>query len=133
MRNKSSCQKITDRVFEVMKENLINHTSLVRVMAGKKLNINDKKELIKILKKNDVEKAGLFGSYARGDAREDSDIDILVEFDPDHIPGLIRLAKMENELSSIIGCKADIRTAEDLSRYFRQAVLESAEVKYAAG
>jgi predicted nucleotidyltransferase len=90
-------------------------------------------EITEFCKRNYIRKLSVFGSYLREDVSTDSDIDILVEFDPDHIPGLIRLAGMENELSSILGCKADMRTAEDLSRYFRQEVLESAEVRYAAG
>ena len=84
-------------------------------------------------RRNHIRKLSVFGSYLREDFRENSDIDILVEFAPDHIPGLIRLAGIENELSSILGCKVDMRTAEDLSRYFRHDVLESAEVKYAEG
>jgi predicted nucleotidyltransferase len=69
----------------------------------------------------------------RDDFRSDSDVDVLVEFDPNHIPGLIRLAGMEFELSEILGRTVDIRTAQDLSRYFRQEVLHSAEVQYAEG
>jgi predicted nucleotidyltransferase len=84
-------------------------------------------------RRNHIRKLSVFGSYLREEFRENSDIDILVEFSPDHIPGLIRLAGMENELSSILGFKTDMRTAEDLSRYFRLDVLESAEVKYAEG
>lgn len=57
-------------------------------------------------------------------------MDFLVEFDPDHIPGLIRLARMENELSRIIGQKVDLRTPQDLSRYFREDVIRDAEVQY---
>ncbi len=57
---------------------------------------------------------------------------MLVEFDKDHIPGLITLSGMELELSEIIGRKVDLRTPEDLSRYFRQKVVDSAEVFYAA-
>jgi predicted nucleotidyltransferase len=91
------------------------------------------KEIREFCTRNHIRKLSVFGSYLREDVSTDSDIDILVEFDPDHIPGLIRLAGMENELSSILGCKADMRTAEDLSRYFRREVLESAEVKYAEG
>jgi predicted nucleotidyltransferase len=83
--------------------------------------------------RNHIRKLSVFGSYLREVMHADSDIDILVEFDPDHTPGLIRLAGMQKELSSILGCNADVRTAEDLSRYFRQEVLETAEVKYAAG
>jgi predicted nucleotidyltransferase len=80
--------------------------------------------------RNHIRKLSVFGSFLRDDFNDDSDIDMLVEFFPDHIPGLIRLAGMENELSSVLGRKVDMRTAEDLSRYFRNDVLESAEVKY---
>jgi len=75
----------------------------------------------------------LFGSALRGDAGPDSDIDFLIEFHPDHIPGLIKLAGMEIELSKILGRKVDLRTPQDLSRYFRQEVLNSAELQYAEG
>ncbi|NLD35479.1 MAG: nucleotidyltransferase [Desulfatiglans sp.] len=81
-------------------------------------------------RRNHIRKLSVFGSFLRDDFNDDSDIDMLVEFFPDHIPGLIRLAGMENELSSVLGRKVDMRTAEDLSRYFRNDVLESAEVKY---
>jgi predicted nucleotidyltransferase len=84
-------------------------------------------------KRNHIRRLSVFGSFLREDFGGDSDIDILVEFSPDHIPGLIRLAGMENELTSILGRKVDMRTAEDLSRYFRNEVIESAEVKYAEG
>lgn len=57
-------------------------------------------------------------------------MDVLVEFDAGHVPGFIRLAGMERELSEILGRKADIRTAEDLSRYFRDEVVRSAAVQY---
>jgi len=122
LRNKSSCQKITDRVFEVMKENLINHTSLVRVMAGKKLNINDKKELIKILKKNDVEKAGLFGSYARGDAREDSDIDILIKFRGRK--SLLDLAGLKIDLEEKLKKKVDVITYDSIHPLIKENILK---------
>jgi len=60
-------------------------------------------------------------------------LDILVEFDPAHIPGFIRLAGMEIELTEILGRKVDMRTAQDLSRYFRDEVLNSSKVQYAEG
>ena len=84
-------------------------------------------------KKNHIRRLSLFGSVRRDDFRPDSDVDVLVEFDPVHIPGLIRLAGMEFELSDILGRKVDIRTAQDLSRYFREEVLNAAEVQYAEG
>jgi len=65
------------------------------------------------------------------DFGENSDIDIWVEFDPDHIPGLFGLARMERELSALLGGrKIDLRTPEDLSRYFRQQIIQEAEVQY---
>jgi predicted nucleotidyltransferase len=90
-----------------------------------------KDKIAEFCKRNHIRKLSVFGSFLGEAFNSDSDIDILVEFYPEHIPGLIRLAGMENELSSILGLKTDIRTAEDLSRYFRQEVIETAEVKYA--
>jgi uncharacterized protein len=90
-----------------------------------------KDKIAEFCKRNHIRKLSVFGSYLGDKFRPDSDIDILVEFFSDHIPGLIRLARMENELSSILGRKVDMRTAEDISRYFRQEVIETAEVKYA--
>jgi len=75
----------------------------------------------------------LFGSTLKGTARPDSDIDLLVDFEPGHIPGLIGLAGIEIELSDLLGRKVDLRTAEELSRYFRTEVLAAAEAQYAAG
>ncbi|MBA3060983.1 MAG: nucleotidyltransferase family protein [Nitrospirota bacterium] len=90
-------------------------------------------KIAEFCKRNYISKLSLFGSALRGELRPDSDIDLLVEFDPDHIPGLITLAGMEIELSEIIGRKVDLRTPQDLSRYFRQEVVDSAEVQYAEG
>ena len=74
----------------------------------------------------------VFGSALRNDFGADSDIDLLVEFEPDRIPGLLGVAGMEIELSALFaGRKVDLRTAEDLSPYFRQDVLDRAEVQYA--
>jgi len=92
-----------------------------------------KKKVEEFCKKHHIHKLSFFGSVLRDDFRSDSDVDVLVEFDPNHIPGLIRLAGMEFELSEILGRTVDIRTAQDLSRYFRQEVLHSAEVQYAEG
>ena len=62
----------------------------------------------------------------------ESDVDVLVEFDPDHIPTLFDVVRMERELSQTLGRKADMRTPEDLSRYFRDEVVQTAVVQYAA-
>ena len=74
----------------------------------------------------------LFGSQIKGTAGPDSDIDLLVEFDPAHIPSLFGVAAMEIQLSDMLGGKkVDLRTRGDLSRYFRDEVVRMAEVQYA--
>ncbi len=85
-------------------------------------------------RKHHIRKLSIFGSDLRGDFGPGSDIDFLVEFDPAHIPGLIEFAGMEIELSELLGGqKVDLRTSQELSRYFRDEVLAEAEVKYAEG
>ncbi len=81
---------------------------------------------------NHIAKLSLFGSVLRDDFGPDSDVDVLVEFEPDISVGLIKLAGLEIELSGIIGRKVDLRTPNDLSRYFRDEVMKMAEVQYAA-
>jgi predicted nucleotidyltransferase len=90
-------------------------------------------EVAQFCRRNHIRRLSLFGSVARGNHAEKSDVDFLVEFDPAPIPGLIRLARMEAELSALLGERVDLRTPEDLSRYFRQEVLNSAQVQYAEG
>ncbi len=82
--------------------------------------------------KHGIKRLAFFGSVLRDDFRPDSDVDVLVEFEVDREPGLMRLAGMERELSAILGRKADMRTPEDLSRYFRDEVVANAETQYAA-
>ncbi len=93
----------------------------------------DERQLGDFCRKHHVRKLSLFGSTLKGTARPDSDIDLLVEFDTDHVPGLLGIASMEIELSSLLGGKrADLRTLLDLSRHFRDEMLRTAEVQYAA-
>ncbi len=84
-------------------------------------------------RKNRIRKLSLCGSVLREDFRQESDIDVLVEFEENGVPGLLGISRMERELSQIFGGrKIDLRTPEDLSKYFRQQVLSTAEVQYAA-
>jgi uncharacterized protein len=101
-------------------------------MAGQRPDIP--KNLVKeFCRTHHIRKLSIFGSYLRADFGPESDIDFLVEFDPDHIPGLLRIARMERELSELLGGrKVDLRTARDLSHYFRDHVTASAEVQYEA-
>jgi hypothetical protein len=84
-------------------------------------------------RRNRIKKLSLFGSVLRSDFRQESDIDVLVEFKKNGVPGLLGISRMERELSQIFGGrKVDLRTPEDLSKYFRQQVLSTAEVQFAA-
>lgn len=80
--------------------------------------------------KHGIRRLSLFGSILRDDFGPASDVDFLVEFLPGRTPGLFGLAGMEQELSEMVGRKADLRTAKELSRYFREAVLAEAVVQY---
>jgi uncharacterized protein len=103
---------------------------VTRMESGRKVRI-PKDRIAEFCRRNHIRRLSLFGSVLRDDFTSESDVDLLVEFDPDHIPGLITLSGMEIELSEILGRKADFRTAEDLSPYFRQQVVEAAQVQYA--
>ena len=83
-------------------------------------------------RRNHIRRMALFGSVLRDDFRPDSDVDVLVEFAPDARIGLIGFAGLEIELSAMLGREVDLNTAEDLSRYYRDEVVKSAEVVYAA-
>ena len=98
----------------------------------KALNITPK-DLEAFCRRYYVTRLSLFGSQLKGSATEQSDIDLLVEFDPTHIPSLLDIAVMEDELSQKIGKRVDLRTAGDLSKYFREDVIDTAEVQYAQG
>jgi len=81
-----------------------------------------------------VRRLSLFGSVLKGTATPGSDVDFLVEFETGQEPGLLALAEMVAELSGLLGGRpADLRTAQDLSRYFRDEVVRTAEVQYAGG
>ncbi|MDE0485505.1 MAG: nucleotidyltransferase family protein [Nitrospira sp.] len=83
---------------------------------------------------NGITRLAIFGSALRDDFGPESDIDVLVEFAPNRTPGLLGMAGMEIDLSALFGGqKVDLRTPEDLSPYFRQNVLNTAEVHYAQG
>lgn len=79
-----------------------------------------------------IAKLAFFGSVTRADFDGSSDVDVLVEFDPRRIPGLIAFAQMEIELASLIGRKVDLNTAGFLHPRFRERVLKEAVVFYEA-
>ena len=97
------------------------------------MNINivvPQERVAEFCRRNRIRSLSFFGSVLSEDFGPDSDVDGLVEFEPGHRVGLIRLAGMEIELSRILGRRVDMRTPADLSWYFRQEVLDVAEVQY---
>jgi predicted nucleotidyltransferase len=79
-----------------------------------------------------IRRLALYGSALRADFHASSDIDLLVEFEPGSTPGLLHLAQMELELEDALGREVELRTPEDLSPYFRDAVTTTARQLYAA-
>ena len=82
-------------------------------------------------RRHHIRRLSLFGSILRDDFGLDSDIDVLVEFEPGRTPGLFGMAGLELELSEMFGRKVDLRTPAELSRYFREEVVRASEVQYA--
>lgn len=94
---------------------------------------SDGEALAALCRRHHIRRLALFGSTLKGTNRPDSDVDLLVEFETGQEPGLLRLAEIELELSAQLGGRrVDLRTAQDLSRYFRDEVVRTAEVQYAA-
>ncbi len=89
-------------------------------------------KLADFCRRNSIRRLSLFGSILRDDFRRESDVDFLVEFEPGRTPSLLTMARLEIELSEMIGRKVDLRTPGDLSRYFRDDVLEEAIPQYVA-
>lgn len=93
----------------------------------------DRAALAALCRRRGIRRLSLFGSVLKGTARPDSDVDLLVEFAPDAVPGLLGLAAIELELSQLLGGRrVDLRTPQELSRYFREEVVRTAKVQYPA-
>ena len=78
---------------------------------------------------NHIRTLGFFGSVLREDFGPDNDVDVLVEFEPGHVPGFA-FFRMQRELSEILGRKVDLNTPQDLSPYYRDQVLAETEAFY---
>ena len=91
----------------------------------------DRDQIAAFCRRHHIRRLSLFGSVLREDFRPDSDVDILVEFEPGHVPGLAFFA-MQRELAELLGHFVDLNTAQCLSRYYRDEVLAEAEVVYDA-
>ncbi len=89
--------------------------------------------LAELCRRHHIRKLALFGSILRDDFRPDSDVDMLVEFEPGTRIGLLGMAGLEIELTQVVGRRVDLSTPQDLSRYFRAEVLAHSLVQYGIG
>ncbi|MCU1347758.1 MAG: nucleotidyltransferase [Acidobacteria bacterium] len=90
-----------------------------------------REKLDALCRREGIRRLSLFGSVLRGTDRPDSDVDLLVEFESDNVPGLLGMARIEEEISALLGGRrVDLRTPNDLSRHFRDQVTSTAEVQY---
>lgn len=80
--------------------------------------------------KKDIQKVSLFGSHLHGDAKEDSDVDVLIEFTPDSHIGLFEYVEIQYTIEDHIQKKVDLLTPEGLSKFFRDKVINEAELIY---
>jgi uncharacterized protein len=87
-------------------------------------------EIAVFCRRHHIRKLSLFGSVLREDFQPDSDVDVLVEYEPGHVPGFITQSRLRRELSNILGREADLRTPASLSDYFRDEVEASAILIY---
>lgn len=90
-----------------------------------------KPEITALCRRHHIRRLALFGSVLRDDFRPDSDVDILVEFEPGHVPGF-EFISIQDELTRIVGRRVDLHTPSSLSRYFRKEVIAEAEEQYVA-
>ena len=90
-----------------------------------------KRDLTEFCKANYIRKLAFFGSVLRDDFTDDSDVDVLVEFDPEAVVGFFKLYDIEKELSGMLGGrKIDVHTPKGLSRYIRDNILAEAVDQY---
>jgi len=92
---------------------------------------SDPEALAALCRRYRIRRLSLFGPTLKSAARPESDVDLLVDFEPGARPSLLTMAEIERALSSLLsGRKVDLRTAQDLSRYFREDVVRAAEPQY---
>jgi predicted nucleotidyltransferase len=100
-------------------------------MDIERVNYITREQIADFCMKNQIRKLAFYGSVLRDDFGPKSDIDVLVELEPNHTIGLLKMAQMEIELSELMGGrKVDLRTPRDLSKYFRDKVIAEAVVQY---
>lgn len=89
-------------------------------------------QIAEFCQRNHIQRLALFGSVLRDDFTPESDVDVLVEFEPEHVPGLIRLVTMQDDLAEMLSHTVDLITPKFLHHSIRQRVLDEALVLYDA-
>src|SRR6266542_4807482 len=107
------------------------HMALPHQAAPSRTLALDRAAISSFCRRHHIRRLALFGSVLRDDFGPESDVDVLVDFEPGHTPGLAFFA-MQDELSQLLGRRVDLNTAADLSPHFRDATLPAASVEYAA-
>jgi len=92
----------------------------------------DHERIGEFCRRNRVRRLSFFGSVLRDDFGPASDVDVLVEFEPEATVGYFSMSRMEHELTEMLGRRVDLRTPMELSRYFRDQVLAGAQEEYVA-
>ncbi len=92
----------------------------------------DRESIARLCRRRGVHRLSFFGSVVRDDFGPDSDVDVLVEFEPDANVGLFEFVDLQQDLSELIGRAVDLHTPASLSHFFRDKVVSTAEVAYAA-
>lgn len=92
----------------------------------------DQNKLAEVCRRHGIRRLSLFGSVLRGNDGPDSDVDLLVEFVEGRAPGYFGLIHAEDDLAALLGRRVDLRTAPELSRYFRDRVVAEARAIYEA-
>jgi predicted nucleotidyltransferase/DNA-binding XRE family transcriptional regulator len=88
-------------------------------------------EIARFCRRHHIRRLALFGSVLRDDFGPESDVDVLVEFEPEHTPGF-GFIDVQDQLTAMLGRTVDLNTPQDLSPYFRDEVIRTAEVLYDA-
>jgi predicted nucleotidyltransferase len=107
-------------------DNRINSENFPPLLRKKGL----EKRLLKLLQESDVVFMGIFGSYAKGENRRGSDVDVLIEYDKNSHRSLLDLIRLENSLSNLFRRKIDLLTPKAINPYLRDEIIGSIKVIY---
>jgi hypothetical protein len=103
---------------------------LLKIMSKREIKKKIKEAIEKNPFKKDIKKVSLFGSYTKETNREDSDVDVLIEFEPSATVGFFKFVEIQDDIGDYIGKSVDLLTPEAISQHFREEVLNQSELIY---